>query len=72
MSSMVDLERERARLRTQIEKLQATAHPLRLRLQREGFVSKASPQVVEEVRVALREKDEQLQILETRLLQLRD
>lgn len=72
MSSMVDIERERARLKTQIEKLQVTANPLRMRLQQEGFLSKASPQVVEEVRAALREKEEQLHILETRLQQLAD
>jgi valyl-tRNA synthetase len=67
---MVDLEKERARLTSQIEKLRVAATPLRARLQKEGFVSKASPQVVEEARAALREKEEQLQILETRLRQL--
>lgn len=41
--------------------------PLQIRLESEGFLSKASPNLVEEVKKTLQEKEEQLKILEIRL-----
>jgi valyl-tRNA synthetase len=70
MDSMVDSDKERARLANQIDKLTGAIDPLRQRLASEGFRSKASPAVVEEVQKTLREKEEQLRLLESRLLEL--
>lgn len=64
---MVDVTKEKNRISSQITKLRAAITPLQQRLQSDGFISKASPQVVEEVRATLQEKEEQLRILEERL-----
>jgi valyl-tRNA synthetase len=70
MDSMVDADKERGRLRSQIEKLRSAIGPLQQRLGSEGFRSKASPAIIEEVQSTLREKEEQLRLLESRLLEL--
>jgi len=64
--SMIDRVKETVRLTSQIEKLKATINPLKLRLESEGFISKASPTLIDGVRKAVREKQEQLIILERR------
>lgn len=65
--SLIDTEKEKIRISSQIEKLKLTMKPLQIRLQSDGFISKASPNVIEEVRKTLEEKEEQLKILESRL-----
>lgn len=66
---MVDVAKEKKRISNQINKLRVALHPLQQRLQSEGFLSKASPQLVEEVKANLQEKEEQIRMLELSLSQ---
>ncbi len=65
LAGMVDLEKEKLRLDTDIVQLDKQLTALDARLANEGFVSKAKPQVVEAERAKAAE-------WRTRLMQLRD
>ena len=64
---MIDTQKEKLRIISQIDKLKLTMKPLQIRLESDGFLSKASPSMITEVKKSLLEKKEQLDILESRL-----
>ncbi|MGE5597813.1 MAG: valine--tRNA ligase [Bacteroidota bacterium] len=70
LADLVDLEKERARLRKELENAEAEAARLEARLATEGFVAKAPPAVVEKERGKLAEIKEKREKLAARLAEL--
>lgn len=66
----MDREKELKRMTKQADKLKSSLEALRKRLSSEGFAGKAPPHVVEEVRQTCKLQEEQLDLLEKRLLQM--
>ena len=69
-AGMVDAEKERQRLGKQAQRLGKDVEVLRQRLASKGFVERAPPQLVEEVRGKLRDAEEQLRAIDASLLSL--
>ena len=67
---MIDGEREVARMTKQATKLRTSIAALTARLQSPGFASKAPQEVIEEARMNCTMQQEQLDILEKRILEL--
>jgi valyl-tRNA synthetase len=71
MESMVNLEAERARLRKEIEQIQAEVARLAARLSDHAFISKAPATVIDKERNRLAERQDRLERLEQQLNRVR-
>lgn len=67
---VVDLEQEKARLETQVEKIEKMAEGSRKKLGNENFVTRAKPEVVERERQQLKDLEGQLEMLKQNILAL--
>ncbi|MCP5463770.1 MAG: valine--tRNA ligase [Deltaproteobacteria bacterium] len=63
VSSYIDVDKEKARLEKEITKLEKQTGGLKQRLQNQGFLQNADPQVVEEQKLVLAQNIDQLQKL---------
>ncbi len=70
MSDLIDFERERARLNTELERLRAEAARLSAKLSNQGFVAKAPAAVVDAERQKLAAVEEKLRATEAALAKL--
>lgn len=70
LSGMIDREKELSRLGKQVEKLNKDIATLQARLSSDGFVGRAPESVVLEVKSNLREKQEQLLVVEKSLVDI--
>ena len=67
---MIDLDRERSRLRGEIERLQGLSASTSKKLDNENFVSRAPDEVVQKERDKLAQYDEQASKLQEKLAEL--
>ena len=70
LEGVIDLDRERGRLREEIERLQALSKGTRKKLDNENFVSRAPEEVVQKERDKLAKYEEQASKLQVKLAQL--
>ena len=71
LEGLVDFEAEAARLTKERDKLSGEAQKFERKLGNEGFLAKASPEIVEKDRAKLAELTEQLKLVEAQLVELR-
>lgn len=71
LDSMIDKDKEIARMSKQAAKLRVSVDGLTARLNSDGFASKAPQHVVDEVRSTCKLQEEQLIILTKRIVELK-